>query len=171
MQYRRWYQQGGTYFFTVVTHQRIPILTQPDNINRLRSCFGKVMTRYPFHIDAIVILPDHLHALWRMPEGDHNFSTRWRLVKSCFSKGISTPVNSRGEKQIWQHRFWEHLIRDEDDWRRHMDYIHYNPVKHGLVNSPKDWPYGSFEKMVAEGIYPESWGSQMPQNIEEMEIE
>ena len=143
MQYRRFYQPGACYFFTVVTANRTPILI--DNIERLRSAFRLCMSRYPFEIEAIVVLPDHLHTLWRLPEGDADFSKRWMVIKRKFSSGlpacnVSDSQNKKREKGIWQRRFWEHCIRDEDDWRHHFDYIHYNPVRHGLVSRTKDWP-------------------------------
>jgi putative transposase len=100
------------------------------------SAFHRVMKRHPFIMEAFVILPDHVHCLWRMPAGDSNYSLRWRLIKSYFSAGFNYSVNERGKKEVWQRRFWEHLLRDDEDWRRHMDYIHYNPVKHGYVKSP-----------------------------------
>ena len=167
MQYRRAKSPGSSYFFTVVTHNRRPILCQSENIELLRDSFRKVMQQHPFIIDAIVILPDHLHCLWRLPPGDANFSTRWRLVKSWFSRRchlqfqgqVSDSRRSKNEKAVWQRRFWEHLIRDEQDFNNHVNYIHYNPVKHGLVLSPKDWEYSSFHRYVQRGVYDIDWGS------------
>jgi putative transposase len=109
-----------------------------------------------------VILPDHLHCLWRLPEKEKNFSTRWRLIKRYFSMEINTAINHRKEKEVWQRRFWEHVIRDEDDWKNHMDYIHYNPVKHQLVQSPGDWQHSSFHYWVEKGIYEKNWGLMEP---------
>ena len=105
-------------------------------------------------------MPDHLHCLWRLPEGDNDFSTRWRLIKRYFAVGMDTAVNNRREKAVWQRRYWEHLIRDEEDWLRHMDYIHYNPVKHGYVTAPANWPHSSFQQAVLKGWYPADWGAQ-----------
>ena len=170
-QYRRVYQRGGCYFFTVVTFKRFKYLAKPENIQRLRDAFRHVMLRYPFHMDAIVVLPNHLHCIWMLPEGDNDFSVRWRLIKRYFSIGINVPLTKRGEKKVWQRRFWEHLIRDEKDWQRHMDYIHYNPVKHGFVTKPIDWPYSSFEMAIKQGLYEKDWGSNEPVTIEDMGFE
>jgi putative transposase len=160
MEYRRNYQDGGVYFFTVVTQARQPILI--DNIDRLRDAFRHVLRCYPFELDAIVVLPDHLHTIWRLPDGDHNYSQRWMVLKRKFSSGLSpgmrTPSQQgKRERGIWQRRFWEHTIRDEEDWRRHMDYIHYNPVKHGYVALAQEWCYSSFRRAVSRGLYPPDW--------------
>ena len=133
-------------------------------MQRKRGVQVQVALRRPLQIDAIVVLPDHLHTLWRLPEGDCDFSTRWMQIKRCFSTGliaqkISPSKSRKREKGIWQRRFWEHLIRDDEDWRRHMDYIHYNPVKHGLVNAPIAWEYSSFRRYVEAGLYPADWGA------------
>jgi len=156
MEYRRLYQSGARYFFTVVTENREPLLI--DNIERLRAAFRLCLLRYPFEIEAIVVLPDHIHTLWRLPDGDSDFSTRWMVIKRKFSAGLPSRVVSdsktkKREKGIWQRRFWEHCIRDENDWRRHVDYIHFNPVKHGYVSAPQDWLYGSFNQAVRKGWY------------------
>lgn len=169
--YRRLYQPGGSYFFTVVTHHRQKILSSPDHLLRLQSAFDRVKERLPFAMEAFVILPDHLHCIWNLPSGDSDFSTRWRLIKGYFSAGVRGSVNERCEKGIWQRRFWEHLLRDEEDWRRHMDYIHYNPVKHGYVKAPKDWPHSSFRQAVEKGLYPKGWGLEESKNISGMERE
>ena len=118
----------------------------------------------PFELDAAVILPDHLHCVIELPIGVTDFSLRWRLIKSHFSKSLpktellSATRMRRGERGIWQRRFWEHRIRDEEDFRRHMDYIHFNPVKHGLVACVQEWPYSTFHRCVQSGIYPGNWG-------------
>ena len=164
--YRRVYIPGGTFFFTVVTYNRGRFLCLPENIDLLRQAFRYVMTNHPFKIDAMVILPDHLHCIWTLPENDYDFSTRWRLIKSHFSRHqvtikqvqVSASREQKKEKAVWQHRFWEHLIRDELDYQRHIEYIHYNPVKHGLVKRPIDWEYSSFRRYVTSGIYPPDWG-------------
>lgn len=156
MRYRRAYYKGGCYFFTVVTAGRKPILITPDNIALLRTSFQTVQLRYPFDLDAIVILPDHLHCLWRMPPEDADFSLRWRLIKTRFSKLTAQPAPN------WQLRFWEHLIRNERNYQQHADYIHYNPVKHGYVKRPADWPYSSFSRHVKAGNYPADWGTSDP---------
>ena len=156
MQYRRFYQSGARYFFTVVTENREPLLI--ENIERLRAAFRLCLSRYPFEIEAIVVLPDHLHTVWRLPEGDANFSKRWMVIKRKFSAGLPSRVVSdsktnKREKGVWQRRFWEHCIRDENDWRQHVDYIHFNPVKHGYVSAPQDWLYSSFNQAVSKGWY------------------
>jgi putative transposase len=155
-------------FFTLVTHNRRPLLCQPENINLLRDSFKKVMTKHPFIIDAIAILPDHLHCLWTLPPQDADFSTRWRLIKSWFSRrcalqyqgDVSASRQSKQEKAIWQRRFWEHLIRNEQDFINHVDYVHYNPVHHGLASFPKDWQYSSFHRYVQRGVYDVDWGGK-----------
>ncbi|MDC9728221.1 MAG: transposase [Methyloprofundus sp.] len=156
MQYRRFYQPGARYFFTVVTASRKPLLI--DHIERLRAAFKQCIARYPFEIEAMVVLPDHLHTIWRLPEGDADFSKRWMVIKRNFSSGLlqgtlSASKLKKREKGIWQRRFWEHCIRNEDDWRKHMDYIHFNPVKHGYTEMPGDWQYSSYQKAVDKGWY------------------
>ncbi|GBE53512.1 transposase IS200 like protein [bacterium BMS3Bbin14] len=167
MQYRRSRAEGGSYFFTVVTNRRRPFLCDPDNIILLRSIFREVKERHPFTINAVVILPDHLHCLWTLPEEDADYSTRWRLIKSAFSRQCKAQyrgvtAKSRHHKQeqaVWQRRFWEHKIRSDLDYRQHVEYIHYNPVKHGLTTTPADWPFSSFLRSVAEGRYERNWGA------------
>ncbi len=161
-EYRRVYQPGAHYFFTLVTYKRRPIFANPDNIKHLKTAINKVKKKHPFSLNAIVILPDHLHCLWKLPENDPDFSTRWRLIKQHFSKEIDVAINHRNEKEVWQRRFWEHAIRDENDWQRHMDYIHYNPVKHELAAAPKDWEPSSFHYWVEKGVYERDWGSVEP---------
>ena len=163
---RRAYIPGGTFFFTLVTYQRRPILTGPDAVDLLRNAFRYTMNQMPFEVVASVILPDHLHCMWTLPPESSDFSTRWRLIKSHFTRHwcpkdtVSENVSriQKGEKDVWQRRFWEHLIRDELDLIRLVEYIHYNPVKHGLVTSPVDWEYSSFRRYVRDGIYPSDWG-------------
>lgn len=160
--YRRNFVSGGSYFFTAnLADRRSRLLT--DNIALLRAVFRDVRARHPFAIEAIVVLPDHLHAIWTLPEGDANFSTRWRLIKSAFSRAlphgerVSPSRRGKGERGMWQRRYWEHTLRDADDFQRHADYIHFNLVKHQHVGRVKDWPYSSFHRMVRLGIYPEDW--------------
>ncbi|MGK7882855.1 MAG: transposase [Crocosphaera sp.] len=168
MQYRRAKTPGATYFFTLVTYRRRPILGESENIDLLREAFRYVIKKHPFKIDAIVILPEHLHCLWTLPENDANFSTRWRLIKSYFSRkcrayyqgNMTLSRTKKGEKAIWQRRFWEHQIRDNRDFINHVEYIHYNPVHHGLVNAPKDWSYSSFHRYVEAGVYDVMWGAE-----------
>lgn len=156
MEYRRCYQTGARYFFTVVTENRRPLLV--DHIDRLREAFRLCRSRYEFEIEAIVVLPDHLHTLWRLPEGDADYSKRWMVIKRKFSSGfaartVSESKTKKREKGIWQRRYWEHCIRDEDDWCNHIDYIHFNPVKHGYVAKPQDWPYSSLRQAIDKGWY------------------
>ena len=151
MRYRRTFQPGGSFFFTVVTAHRRPIFASADAIAMLREAFRVVRKARPFDIDAIVVLPDHLHCIWTLPDGDADFMTRWRLIKTWFSKHSAF-------KNIWQHRYWEHLLRDERDFEHHVDYIHFNPVRHGLANRVVEWPYSSFHRYVARGMYAVDWG-------------
>ena len=168
MKYRRAKIEGGTYFFTVVTDRRREFLCFPENILLLRQAVREVMAEYPFDINACVILPNHIHCVWTLPEGDRDFSNRWRLVKNYFTQKcdrqyhgqISASKQQKQEKAIWQRRFWEHCIVDETDFINHVEYIHYNPVKHGLVKAPKDWQYSSFLKYVRQGIYDINWGAE-----------
>lgn len=167
MEYRRVEIEGGTYFFTLATYNRRPFLCYPNNVELLRRAFQYTMQRHPMEIDAFVLLPDHLHTVWTLPKEDCNYSTRWRLIKSYFSRHcqekydgvISTSRQSKQERAFWQRRFWEHLIRDNQDFVNHVEYIHYNPVKHGLVAAPKDWEHSSFHRYVQAGLYDELWGA------------
>ena len=162
-QYRRAKIPGGTYFFTVNCAQRKNNTLLIDQVETLRESMRVVKQRHPFEIDAIVILPEHLHCIWTLPEGDADFSRRWTLIKANFSRLIpkgevrSESRVKRGERGIWQRRYWEHYIRDENDFERHVNYIHWNPVKHGLVRNVKDWPYSSFHKFVKKGVYQQNW--------------
>jgi putative transposase len=166
MQYRRASTERGTYFFTVVTHNRRKFLCAPENVSLLREAFRYVIAKHSFQIDAFVLLPDHPHCIWTLPDGDSNFSTRWRLIKGYFTRHCDTNFlghrsasrRSKQEQAVWQRRFWEHQIRDEDDFRHHVEYIHYNPVKHGLARAPEEWPYSSFHRYVRQGIYVAGWG-------------
>jgi len=202
--YRR-VREGHMYFFTVVTYQRQPILCRDECVNALSAVVSEVRSRYPFTTVAGVLLPEHLHSIWELPEGDSDYSIRWALIKKEFTKriggvvgtahpatgvvgattmgavgiahptvdlvGAAHPTRSRQrhrEGTVWQRRFWEHQIRDEADLTAHCDYIHYNPVRHGLVSAPKDWPHSTFHRFVAEGIYPPDWGAspiEFPDNV------
>ncbi|MCP3465385.1 transposase [Bradyrhizobium sp. CCGUVB23] len=160
--YRRNFVAGGNFFFTVnLAERRLRLLT--EHIEVLRIAFRETRQNHPFTIEAMVVLPDHLHSVWTMPEGDADFATRWRLIKTGFSRRlpngerISGGRASKGERGIWQRRYWEHTIQDENDFSSHVDYVHINPVKHGLVTRVRDWPYSSFHRMVKLGIYPEDW--------------
>jgi putative transposase len=166
--YRRIKAEGGTYFFTVNTEKRRPILTAAIARQALREAIIKTRKTFPFTIQAWVLLPDHLHTIWTLPPEDANFSSRWAMIKQYMSKacaqlmydfeGLSRSKLDRKEKGVWQRRFWEHLIRDDDDFAKHMDYIHWNPVKHGYVPRVVDWPYSTFHKLVAQGVYLPDWG-------------
>ncbi|WP_295587129.1 transposase [uncultured Lamprocystis sp.] len=169
--YRRVYIPGGAYFFTVVTHNRRPIFTTDNRVDILRDALRKVKVSHPFDIDAIVVLPEHLHCIWRLPSGDIDFSSRWREIKKAASRQIDPTTNRRNERMVWQRRFWEHAIRNEEDWRKHVDYIHYNPVKHGLAKRPGDWRWSSFKTAVLKGWYDPSWGDAEPANINGMDCE
>lgn len=166
MRYRRAFNPGGSFFFTVVTERRRPLLASADSVELLREAFRRVRSKRPFKIDAMVVLPDHLHCIWTLPQGDADFATRWRLIKTWFTKHCDPvlrfePDVARARKRecaVWQHRYWEHQIRDEVDYIRHIEYIHYNPVKHGLVSSPEEWPYSSFLRYVESGAYATDWG-------------
>jgi putative transposase len=164
--YRRNFVPGGCYFFTVnLMDRRERLLT--NHVDLLRAAFRDTRARHPFTIDAIVVLPDHLHTIWTLPDADRNFATRWRLIKSAFSRAlpkteaISASRTRKAERGIWQRRYWEHTLRDERDFERHVDYIHFNPVKHGYAKRVADWPFSSFHRMVRLGLYPEDWGGNI----------
>ncbi|BCD86442.1 transposase [Pseudomonas solani] len=160
--YRRDHTPGATWFFTLNLADRSSSLLT-DHIDLLRASFRAGMKRHPWRIDAIVILPDHLHALCTLPPGDANYALRWRLIKSGFSRALpygeprSDSRKHKGERGIWQRRFWEHRIRDDADFARHVDYIHHNPRKHGHVERVADWPWSSFHQYVKAGILPANW--------------
>lgn len=152
MKYRRFYREGGTYFFTLVSRGRAPLLTHAEVRAALRQAVLATRERYPFAIEAWVLMPDHLHTIWKLPEGDANFSERWRQIKrhSQYLVGAGLP--------LWQKRFWEHAIRDEEDFAKHFDYVHFNPVKHGHAAAVMEWPFSTFHRYVQQGIYPQDWG-------------
>ncbi len=152
MDYRRFHVPGATVFLTLVTHRRQPVLAHPSARTALRDAMKHVAARHPFKLAAFVVLPDHCHLLWHLPEDDGDFSRRVRLIKHHMARqaGLSNP--------LWQARFWDHLIRDETDFIRHLDYIHYNPVKHGHVERAWDWPDSSFRHFVTRGRYEPDWG-------------
>ena len=164
-------------FFTVVTYCRQPILTSEVMRHSLREGIIRAQRTLPFKIEAWVLLPDHLHCIWTLPEDDANFSSRWAIIKRHVSKeaneihlvrethptrlALSDSRLKRKETTIWQRRFWEHLIRDETDFRRHLDYIHWNPVKHGYVSLAADWSFSTFHRFAKDGIYPKDWGGDV----------
>jgi putative transposase len=165
--YRRNRVPGGTYFFTInLLDRRSRLLT--DRIDLLREATRKIRCIHPFTIDAWVVLPDHMHCLWTLPEDDTDYTTRIRLLKAAFSKSI-TPHETlspsriaRNERGIWQRRFWEHTIRDDKDYAAHMDYIHFNPVHHGLTDTPQAWPYSTFKICQTRGLHPPIWTPALP---------
>lgn len=173
--YRRWRQPGGLYFFTVVSYGRRPILTGDLERRTLRVAIEQTRLQRPWEIVAMVLLPDHLHCLWRLPPDDDDYPTRWRLIKSRFTRALlaagcaeprpGTSRRRRQEHAIWQRRGWEHVVRDETDWKNHLDYIHYNAVKHGLAAAPGRWPYSTFLKYVQLGEYSSDWGAVEPENL------
>ena len=163
-EYRRQRVPSGTYFFTVNLQDRgSQLLTR--QIDALRHAVRAARTRSPFHIDAWVVLPDHMHCVWTLPPNDTDYSGRWRAIKKAFSKSIpadehrTATQRARAERGIWQRRFWEHTIRDDQDYAAHVDYVHFNPVKHGWAPEPAAWPYSSFHRAVAQGLYPPNWGA------------
>lgn len=164
MDYRRVWQQGGTYFFTVNLLQRKGNGLLIRHIQALREAVKVVKARHPFEIHGWVVLPEHFHCVLELPPDDADYATRLRLIKAGFSKSLpkterrSAVRVRRGERGIWQRRYWEYLIRDEADYRAHLDYIHYNPVKHGWAKQVKDWPYSTFHLWVGQGVYPLEWG-------------
>jgi putative transposase len=168
--YRRNRIEGGTYFFTVTLRNRqSDILVR--HVELLREAFRSVKKQHPFTIDAVVILPDHLHTIWTLPKGDADYSGRWRAIKAQFTfqlkkTGLTLTRDKRGEHQLWQRRFWEHTIRDDNDFNRHVDYIHWNPIKHGLTQSATDWPHSSFHNYVRLGLLPENWAISPSENAE-----
>jgi putative transposase len=164
--YRRALVAGGCWFFTVnLLERRQRHLT--DNIDLLRESVAHTRRKHPFDIDAFVVLPNHIHAIWTLPLGDADFSTRWRLIKTGFAKRLpkrerlSAVRKARGERGIWQRRFWEHLIRDDTDYARHVEYCYINPVKHGLVSRVQDWPHSSFHRDVGRDIVPLDWAGDV----------
>ncbi len=165
--YTRAYIPGGAFFFTLVTYRRQPILGQSVARTALRNAIEDVRAVRPFHIDALVLLPDHLHTIWTLPSEDADFSTHWRLIKYRTTRELaqlvtmdtlqSTSRQKKQERPVWQRRFWEHAVRDEDEFSALCDYIHYNPVKHGHARCPHAWPYSSFRRFVQARRYPLAW--------------
>ncbi len=161
VRYRRNFVAGGTFFFTVALADR-RASTLVDQVHPLRAAFRLARRERPFAIDAIVVLPEHLHTVMTLPPDDADFSGRWRRIKSLFTRhmvraGLAVTRDRRGEYALWQRRFWEHTVRDETDFGRHVDYIHYNPIKHGLVSQASDWPYSSLHAFVRRGVLQSDW--------------
>jgi putative transposase len=167
--YRRYYVLGATYFFTVVTQGRAPVFHSAAARRILGVVLRETRERWPFEIVAIVLLPDHLHSIWTLSVDDDRYSLRWAWIKKEFTKRwlaaggteqvISPQRQARERCGVWQPRFWEHTIRDEDDFERHFDYVHFNAVKHGLVDAPWQWPHSSFHRWVRDGVYPSDWAA------------
>ncbi|TFW31099.1 REP-associated tyrosine transposase [Massilia horti] len=170
---------GPAFFFTVVSYRRRPILCNESIRLALRSAIEMVRAVHPFSIDAWVLLPDHLHCVWTLPAGDSNFSVRWLKIKRWVSICVRDDFRDqrlltrssvvRRESTIWQRRFWDHRIRDDVDYGRHLDYVHINPVKHGHAKRAADWPYSTFGRYVREGVYPADWGGAA--DLSEMDYE
>lgn len=169
--YRRSQIKGGTYFITIVTCNRAPLFLQPDARRLLHDAWVDVTKRFPFTTDAVCMLPDHIHFLMTLPESDSDFSIRIREITRLFTKSFlplshmpdkrtASRINKK-EAQIWQRRFWEHTIRNEYDLHQHLDYIHYNPVKHGLVKNVADWEWSSFHRYVRLNLYDANWGTDV----------
>ncbi|MGZ5028180.1 MAG: REP-associated tyrosine transposase [Methylobacter sp.] len=166
MRYRRAQTAGASYFFTVnLANRQSDLLVR--EIEALREAIRIVMHAHPFVIEAMVVLPEHLHTIWKLPEGDADYPMRWSLIKSGFSRRLEKTELIRAsrfkkrERGIWQRRYWEHQIRDEWDFEKHADYIHYNPVKHGYVKRPADWPFSTFHRYMQIGMLPEHWASNL----------
>ena len=168
--YRRNRIPGATYFFTVnLRDRRSDLLVM--HVDALREAVRQTRGQLSFHIDAWVVLPDHMHALWTLPDGDSDFPERWRRIKAAFTRALPdaerSPVKLRkGERGVWQRGYWEHTIRDDRDYAAHMDYIHFNPVKHGFTESPGVWPFSSFRRCVEAGLYPTQWLGGNPEPTE-----
>lgn len=165
--YHRAFVPGATWFFTVNLLQRRRNDLLIRHVDLLRDAVRRVHRLHPFVVDAWVVLPEHMHCVWTLPPGDMAYPLRWRLIKTLFCRALPqdeyrSPLRvQRGERGIWQRRYWEHLIRDDEDFRRHLDYVHINPLKHGLVGRVQDWPYSSFHRDVRRGVYPLDWGGGM----------
>src|SRR5581483_6024243 len=172
--YIRSFVPGGTFFFTVVLLDRRQGFLV-DRIETLREAFAAVREKRPFTIDAAVVLPDHLHCIWTLPLGDANFSGRWHAIKAAFSRSmpkgerLSARRRAKGERGVWQRRFWEHTIRDERDFERHADYIHYNPVKHGHTRRVAAWPHSTFHRYVQNGVYAPDWDAS--DEVQKLDLE
>ncbi|MFN7318777.1 MAG: REP-associated tyrosine transposase [bacterium] len=179
--YRRWFVPGGTYFFTVVTYQRYPFFKDETARDILRKAWCETNNIRPYKNLASVLLHDHFHCMWTLPDGDLNFSARIKSIKDIFTTNWlaigghevlpSKSQKERGNRGIWQRRFWEHLIQDESDLEKHFDYIHYNPVKHNYASRPADWPHSTFHRYVQSGHYDNNWGNTLPMHIKDLNYE
>lgn len=179
--YVRLYEPGATYFFTVVTHDRRAFLTSSLSRECLGYAWRNTVRRYPFRLLAVCLLPDHLHCICLLPENDSDFSSGWRHLKATFTRrflargGVEGKRKEsrlkRGERGMWQRRFWEHRIRDERDFARHFDYVHFNAVKHGLVTWPEQWRWSTFQRYVRKGWYDVGWGQEVPEHLDDVDFE
>jgi putative transposase len=176
--YRRLKSEAAYYFFTVVTHNRRTFLCDADARECLKTAWGVVRRSRPFDVVAVCLLPEHLHCVWKLPEGDDDFSTRWALIKKRFTRdylklgGIEAIQSDsriqKRERGIWQRRFWEHRMRDESDLQRHIDYVHFNPVKHHLVEKVEDWPYSSYHRYVTSGRYAKKYFTELQKDYDDV---
>ncbi|WP_442484099.1 REP-associated tyrosine transposase [Aeoliella sp. SH292] len=174
--FRRYYVAGATYFFTVVSYRRRPILTTEPGRRLLREAIEKVRSSHSFDLVANVLLPDHWHLVMQLPSADADYSLRMRRIKEEFTESwlaeglpearVTTSQRERHERGVWQPRFWEHLVTDEEDLERCVDYIHWNPRKHALVDRVQDYPWSSFHRFVEQGQYEREWGGQVPQSLD-----
>lgn len=170
--YGRVWQPGGTYFFTVNLNDRANNDLLIRYIDLLREAVRDVRAKHPFEIVAWVVLPEHMHAIWTLPQGDVDYAKRWLAIKAIFSRRIpkgelvSDSRNTRGERGIWQRRFWEHTIRDDRDLDNHINYVHYNPVKHGYVDDAANWPHSSFHRYFRDGALPTNWAAANDMDLE-----
>jgi putative transposase len=165
------YVPGGTFFFTLVTAGRRPVLCSEQVRLALRSALCEVRADHPFTIVAWVLLPDHLHCVWELPTGDTEYSARWSAIKRAATRRLGMGVvggapRRRRDGSLWQRRFWEHTVRDEGDLIRHVDYVHWNPVRHGLVTQASDWPYSTYHRYVRSGLYPPCWTGGLGEEID-----
>lgn len=163
-------QLGGTYFFTLVTYNRVPLFANPRSREILHNAWKFVQSRHKFDTIAVCLMPEHIHTIWTLPEVDSDYSMRWKEIKRLFTReylreigpgGIRNESRQiQGEAAIFQRRFWEHTIFDQDDLNAHIDYIHINPLKHGLVDRVSDYPFSTFQKYVNKGVYASDWGGK-----------
>jgi putative transposase len=172
-EYVRWREQGATYFFTVVAYRRRKLFNADLGRRLLKSAMVEVRNRWPFDMPASVLLPDHLHCIWTLPLEDDDFPVRWANTKRMFTQpylrsggrelAVTGDLHRHWQRGVWQPRYWEHMIRNDSDFKRHLDYIHYNPVKHGYVEQAGQWPYSTFGRLVALGEYHPGWGQGEPE--------
>ena len=174
--YRRYFVSGGSYFFTVKTEHRAPIFRDATRVTLLGDLLRQMKEKWPLRVDAIVVLPDHLHSIWSLPPGDDRYPMRWGWTKKEFTKEYldaggqeafqSASRQRHRRRGVWQRRYWEHLITDADEFEAYFDYVHWNPVKHGYAAAPRDWPHSAFHRWVERGVYDPDWGrGDMPSTV------